>query len=187
MLQSQNIHIHHTHTQTSIKQYTRIKFSNRLQKNPGDPPEKVNRAKYRVCICSSIFVHKPSTHLRYFTFIYGSILYQNNDAVSYLNQYSNKSPIMQYLKPDIKYIHVFLLRITHMRLFQPLCYACCSRLVEALPERIWVRLWILEAGAGIRLPLPSPRALDSDMSAVVFAIAVLTVFPKGIEKNKHLF
>lgn len=46
-------HTPHTHSkQTSIKQHTRIKFANRLQKNPGDPPEMVNRAKYKLRICS---------------------------------------------------------------------------------------------------------------------------------------
>lgn len=58
---------------------------------------------------------------------------------------------------------------------------CCSWWLEALPGRILVRLLILEAGAGMRLPLPSPRALDSDMTAVVLAVAVLTVFPEGKE------
>lgn len=62
-----------------------------------------------------------------------------------------------------------------------MCYACCILLVEALPGGILVRLLILKAGAGMRLPLPSPRVLDSDMTVVVLAIAVLTVFPKGNE------
>lgn len=62
------------------------------------------------------------------------------------------------------------------------CSLCtCSWWLEALPGRILVRLLILEAGAGMRLPLPSPRALDSDMTVVVLAVAVLTVFPEGKE------
>ncbi len=48
-----------------------------------------------------------------------------------------------------------------------------------MPGRILVRLLILEAEAGMLLSLPSPRALDSDMTFVVLAVAVLTVFPEG--------
>ncbi len=48
-----------------------------------------------------------------------------------------------------------------------------------------MRLLILEAEAGMRLSLPSPRALDSDMTFVVLAVAVLTVFPEGKKIRKH--
>lgn len=62
------------------------------------------------------------------------------------------------------------------------CHACCSRRVEALPGGILVCLLFLEAGAGMRLPLPCPRALDSEMTIVVLATPVLlTVFPEGKE------
>lgn len=58
-----------------------------------------------------------------------------------------------------------------------------------MPGGILVCLLFLEAGAGMRLPLPSPRALDSEMTIVVLAIPVLlTVFPEGervIEMQTH--
>lgn len=61
-------------------------------------------------------------------------------------------------------------------------HACCSRRVEALPGGILVRLLFLEAGAGMRLPLPSPRVLDSEMTIVVLATPVLLLaFPEGKE------
>lgn len=62
-----------------------------------------------------------------------------------------------------------------------MCHAGCSRRVEALPGGILVCLLFLEAGAGMRLPLPSPRALDSEMAIVVLATPVLTVFPCACE------
>lgn len=60
--------------------------------------------------------------------------------------------------------------------------------MEALPGCILVPLLILDAGAGMRLPLPIARPFESDVDVVVLATAVLTSFPnpKTIEKIKYV-